>query len=85
MYLQELDQDSIKKNMKIIGIYSTHAFGDEGLCMKMAHFNHSCKPNADAIGDADVGGIIATKKIKAGEEITVNHLGAYSCVLMLNR
>ena len=74
--------------MKIIGIYSTHAFGDQGLCMKMAHFKHSCKPNADAIGDADVGGIIwiiATKKIKAGEEITVNHLGAYSCVLMLNR
>ena len=25
------------------------------------------------------------KKIKAGEEITVNHLGAFSCILMLNR
>jgi len=84
-FFKELDQESIKKNVKIIGIYSTHAFGDEGLCMKMAHFNHSCKPNADAIGDASVGGIIATKKIKAGEEITVNHLGAYSCILMLNR
>jgi hypothetical protein len=72
--------------MKIIGIYSTHAFGEIIMHrMKMAHFNHSCKPNAHVIGNADVGGIIATKKIKAGEEITVNHLGAYSCILMLNR
>ena len=39
-------KESDKENLKIIGIYSTHAFGDEGLSLKMAHFNHSCKPNA---------------------------------------
>ena len=39
-------KESDKENLKIIGIYSTHAFGDEGLSLKMSHFNHSCKPNA---------------------------------------
>ena len=87
-FFKESDKAIIKENVKIIGIYSTHAFGDEGFSMKMSHFNHSCKPNADAVGNTGggrVGGIRAMKKIKAGEEITVNHLGAFSCVLMLNR
>jgi uncharacterized protein len=37
------------------------------------HLNHSCSPNAEAIGEGERIWIVALRDIRAGEEITFNY------------
>ena len=44
----EQDPEKAEKILEICGIYSSNSF-DEGFCVKMSRFNHSCQPNASSI------------------------------------
>lgn len=88
-----------EKLLNIIGIYSTHASGKDGVYIKMSQFSHSCQPNSvnqyliDPDSSSEIKDVeaktkvlVALKNIKAGQEINYNFLGETpSCILMLNR
>ena len=72
--LRSMDQDFDKKDLEIIAIYVTNlAQVDcvEGVNIKMSQFHHSCHPNAVVIARKNLE-IRAIRKIKAGDEITIN-------------
>ena len=79
-FFEGSDPKVAKKNISILGIYYTNKFAEYGVDIKMSQFKHSCKPNAEGMGP----GVRAMKKIKSGQEITVNHLGANTCNVLLN-
>merc|ERR1719228_278714 len=62
-----------KKNDKIFKIWNTNVFAN-GLGIKSARFNHSCRPNSVSVlmpeGHFE---IVAISKIKAGQEITISY------------
>jgi hypothetical protein len=59
---------------KVWNIYCTNSFHN-GVCLKMSRFNHSCCSNAQYFWNVDTHtrDIRAMRKIKQGEEITVNY------------
>jgi len=73
-----------KKSLEVMQIYRSNAL-DFGLGIKTSRFNHSCCANAQWIeidmGDQELLGpvieITAVRKIKAGEEITINYNRGY--------
>ena len=44
--LVSFNEERRKAILKIIGIYATNCF-ENGVCIKMARFNHSCRSNAE--------------------------------------
>lgn len=65
---------SKQKAEKVWGILETNTFHN-GVCLKMSRFNHSCRSNAQYFWNEDTNtrDIRALRKIKEGEEITVNY------------
>jgi hypothetical protein len=59
---------------EVLQIYCTNSFHN-GVCLKMSRFNHSCRSNAQYFWNVDTHtrDIRAMRKIKQGEEITVNY------------
>ncbi len=65
----------------VLGIFFTNDMdfgGDAALFPDMARANHSCAPNADFVSRLGRGvqDLVATRDIKAGEEITISYLPA---------
>merc|ERR1719234_3024648 len=62
---------------EVWGIFETNTFHN-GVCLKMSRFNHSCRSNAQYFWNEDTNtrDIRALRKIKEGEEITVNYISA---------
>jgi hypothetical protein len=63
---------------KVLNIYRTNSFENgvyHGVCLKMSRFNHSCCSNAHLFWNVDTrtNDIRAMRKIRPGEEITVNY------------
>jgi len=74
----EKDPEKAEKILKICNIFGTNNFSD-GVAIKTARFNHSCKPNATALIMANgQNQIRAIKDIKAGEEINICYLGGFN-------
>ena len=63
------------KAFKVWAIYKTNAF-DNGVCLKMSRFNHSCRPNAQWFWNDDTSSqdLRALRKIRQGEEITLSYI-----------
>ena len=62
-------------SLKIYGIYETNKF-NKGVAIRASRFNHSCVANAENVWNHNDSRIEfkASKKIKKGEEITINYL-----------
>jgi hypothetical protein len=73
----EQDPEKFKKIEEICDIYFTNSF-DEGFCVKMSRFNHSCQPNASSITVNDQQQLRAIENIKAGEEINISYLSQFA-------
>jgi SET domain-containing protein len=69
----EQDPEKFKKIEEICDIYFTNSF-DEGFCVKMSRFNHSCQPNAVSFEMNGQLQLRAIGNIKAGKEININYL-----------
>ena len=63
-----------QKAWEVWGRFTTNSFHN-GVCLKMSRFNHSCRSNAQYFWNEDTNtrDIRALRKIKEGEEITVNY------------
>ena len=61
--------------IQIWSIYATNTF-TTGVCLNMSRFNHSCRSNADHFwnDDTNTRDLRALRKIKKGEEITLNYV-----------
>ena len=66
-----------QKAWEVWGRFTTNSFHN-GVCLKMSRFNHSCRSNAQYFWNEDTKtrDIRALRKIKEGEEITVNYISA---------
>jgi hypothetical protein len=73
----EQDPEKAEKILEICGIYSSNSFED-GFCVKMSRFNHSCQPNASSITVNDQQQLRAIENIKAGEEINISYLSQFA-------
>ena len=74
-------KETIMDLFKASVIYERFGHRDgEGFCLQIARFNHSCRANACMTFNQDFKcrQIFATKKIKKGEEITINILPTYN-------
>ena len=60
---------------RVWSIYLTNAFNN-GVCLNMSRFNHSCRSNADHFwnDDTNTRDVRAVRKIQKGEEITLNYI-----------
>ena len=73
----EQDPEKAEKILEICGIYSSNSFED-GFCVKMSRFNHSCQPNASSINVNDEQQLRAIENIKAGKEINFSYLSIFA-------
>ena len=80
------DQDfkiQAKKIFDVLGRFKTNKIRQDILGIKASRFNHSCQPNAEIMPWTEPENlikIIATKKIKKGQEITIRY-GAEACMV----
>ena len=63
------NNDPVEKIFKVVEIFGSNSFHGE-IRIKTSRFNHSCRPNAAVLNQADVR---AMTKIRAGEEITISY------------
>ena len=70
----ENDKEKAEKIFKIVGIYWSNYLKD-GLKIKRARFNHSCRPNTfQQLGLHGISNEIrAVSNIEPGQEITINY------------
>lgn len=66
---------SQEKAFRVVAIMDTNEF-QNGVCLKMSRFNHSCRPNAQYFWNVDTNtrDVRALRKIKQGEEITLSYI-----------
>ena len=71
----EDDEEKAEKIFNIVGIYYTNCLVD-GVEIKRARFNHSCRPNTfQQLGPNGVSNEIkAVSNIEPGQEITINYV-----------
>ena len=71
----EDDEEKAEKILNIVGIYYSNCLVD-GVEIKRARFNHSCRPNT--FQQLDLHGISneikAVSNIEPGQEITINYV-----------
>ena len=72
----EKNPENAEKILKICAIHFTHGFED-GFCLKMSRFNHSCQPNANTTKVKGQQQLIAIGNIKAGKEINLSYFGYF--------
>jgi len=72
--LVSFNEERRKAILKIIGIYATNCF-ENGVCIKMARFNHSCRSNAEHRWNEKTESreIRIVTKINKDDEITINY------------
>ena len=83
MWIKKMEEDKKKVDeiFKIVSIYLSNSLRD-GLKIKRARFNHSCRPNT--FEQHGTNEIRAGSNIKPGQEITVNYAGTKLLFNMLS-
>ena len=86
--LNNLDLENInfEDAVKVCQVVNTNAF-DNGVCLKISRFNHSCFANAEHFWNEDLKtrDVRAIKNIKEGEEICLNYQASSSYLTRAER
>ena len=85
--LRSSGQSFEKKNLEIIAIYATNiaqCLTFKGVYLKISQFHHSCQPNSVVLFRDNVE-IRAIKKIRNGDQITINQNGSNSLFGLIPR
>ena len=82
----DLENITIEEAVTVCQIVNTNAF-ENGVCLKISRFNHSCLANAEHFWNEDLKtrDVRAIKNIKEGEEICLNYQATSSYLTRAER